>query len=98
MKMIATKLMTCSSQSMATCVLQARSLTVIIEYTPELTAVLERAKLMKPHFRQPLIATRAGKAFTGTRANIHFLRKPNNCFVRVDLRSRDEVSKLGRWN
>ena len=38
----------------------------IIEYTPELSAVLERAKLMKPHFRQPLIATRAGKAFTGT--------------------------------
>ena len=39
---------------------------LIIEYTPELSAVLERAKLMKPHFRQPLIATRAGKAFTGT--------------------------------
>ncbi|MNC98691.1 hypothetical protein D3C83_167340 [compost metagenome] len=38
---------------------------LIIEYTPELSAVLERAKLMKPHFRQPLIATRAGKAFTG---------------------------------
>jgi integrase len=38
---------------------------LIIEYTPELSAVLERAKLMKPHFRQPLIATRAGKPFTG---------------------------------
>src|SRR5687768_17457752 len=40
---------------------------LIIEYTPELSAVLERAKLMKPHFRQPLIATRAGKAFTRCR-------------------------------
>ncbi len=39
---------------------------LIIEYTPELSAVLERAKLLKSHFRQPLIATRAGKAFTGT--------------------------------
>jgi integrase len=39
---------------------------LIITYTPELTAVLERAKLLKPQFRQPLIATRGGKAFTGT--------------------------------
>jgi hypothetical protein len=28
--------------------------------------MLERARLMKPHFRQPLIATRAGNAFTGS--------------------------------
>lgn len=39
---------------------------LIIAYSPELTAVLERAKLMKPHFRKPLIANRQGKAFTGS--------------------------------
>ena len=38
---------------------------LIITYSPELSAVLERAKLMKPHFRKHLIATRGGKAFTG---------------------------------
>lgn len=39
---------------------------LIIAYSPELSEVLERAKLLKPHFRQPLIATRRGKAFTGS--------------------------------
>jgi len=39
---------------------------LIIEYTSELSAVLERAKLMKPHFRQSLVATRGGKRYTGT--------------------------------
>ena len=39
---------------------------LIITYSRELTAVLERAKLMKPHFRQALIATRGGKAYTGS--------------------------------
>jgi integrase len=39
---------------------------LIIAYSPELTAVLERAKLMKPHFRKALIANRQGKAFTGS--------------------------------
>jgi integrase len=38
---------------------------LIIAYSAELTEVLERAKLMKPHFRQHIIATRAGKQFTG---------------------------------
>lgn len=38
---------------------------LIISYSPELTEVLEKAKLMKPHFRQHIIATRAGKGFTG---------------------------------
>jgi len=37
---------------------------LIIAYSADLTAVLERAKMLKPHFRQPLIATRQGKAFT----------------------------------
>jgi integrase len=37
---------------------------LIIEWSDELRAVVERAKLMKPHFRQPLIATRSGTAFT----------------------------------
>lgn len=39
---------------------------LIIEWTPELRAVVERAKLMKPHFRKPIIATRGGKAYTGS--------------------------------
>jgi integrase len=39
---------------------------LIIEWTTELRSVIERAKLMKPHFRQPIIATRGGKAFTGS--------------------------------
>jgi hypothetical protein len=38
---------------------------LILEWTPELRAVVERAKRMKPHFRKPIIATRGGKAFTG---------------------------------
>jgi len=38
---------------------------LIISYSADLSAVLERAKLMKPHFRQPLIATRGGNQFTG---------------------------------
>jgi integrase len=39
---------------------------LIIEWTPELRSVIDRAKLMKPHVRKPIIATRSGKAFTGS--------------------------------
>lgn len=39
---------------------------VIIEWTPSLRAVIDRAKKLKPEFRQRLIATRSGKPFTAS--------------------------------
>jgi integrase len=38
---------------------------IVVEWSPELIAVVERAKKLKPVFRQHLIATRQGKPFTG---------------------------------
>jgi integrase len=38
---------------------------LIISYSPELTDVLEKAKLLEPRFRQHVIATRRGKRYTG---------------------------------
>ena len=38
---------------------------LIIQWTDELRAVVDRAKLLQPHFRRHLLAARTGKAFTG---------------------------------
>lgn len=68
---------------------------LIISYSDELRAVLERAKLMKPHFRQHVIATRGGNAFTangfGTlwrRAMVAAFPQETQRFTFNDLRSK----------
>lgn len=37
---------------------------ILIEWTPQLTQTVERAKKLKPHIRQPLICNRRGKPYT----------------------------------
>ena len=38
---------------------------LLIEWSDELRDVIDRAKRLPPHIRQPIIATRKGRAYTG---------------------------------
>jgi integrase len=48
--------------------------TLLIEWSEELRQVIDRAKRLPPEVRQPIIATRRGKAYTGEGFNANWQR------------------------